>query len=54
MKELSKKQATALLAFLDGFDRLTGAWPTIEGVMREEWGLDDPEAALEDARSALE
>ena len=51
---LTKEQAEALAAFLDAFDQtVTGAWPDVEEHMRENWGIEDPEAAIEDARQAL-
>lgn len=54
-KTLTEDQANALLAFLDAFDQTTtGAWAPIEEHMRESWGIDDPEAALEAAREVLQ
>lgn len=54
MKTLTDDQAAALLAFLDAFDlHTTGVWCVIEEAMREESGIDDPEAALAEAREAL-
>lgn len=54
MKTLTDKQAEAILAFCDSFDLVTaGAWAGIEEHMREEFGMDDPEAALTDALDAL-
>lgn len=54
MVTLTRQQAEALKAFLDAFDlHTTGAWAPIEAAMREEFGIDDPEDALEDARQAL-
>ena len=53
MKTLTTKQVTTLEAFLAAFDDLTGAWPTIERVMQEDWSIEDPEAALEDLRRAI-
>lgn len=53
-KILTNEQAKALEAFLSGFDMyVTGAWPSIEEYMRDEWGIEDPEDAIEDARQAL-
>ncbi|MEM1344866.1 MAG: hypothetical protein AAGI34_09840 [Pseudomonadota bacterium] len=55
IKKLSPEQATTLLAFIAGVeDSTTGAWSAIAEHMREEWGIVDPEAALEDASKALE
>jgi hypothetical protein len=54
MVTLTKEQAYALKSFLDAFDlHTTGAWATIAESMREEFGIDDPEAELEEAREAL-
>lgn len=54
MKTLTSEQASALVAFLDAFDlTTTGAWAGIESCMRDDFGIDDPEAALADAREAL-
>lgn len=51
---LNEAQVAALMAFLNAFDMtVTGAWPGIEQCMREEFGIEDPEAALSDAREAL-
>lgn len=50
----AKEQAAALLAFMTAFDELTGQWPRVEGIMREEWGIEDPETTLEEAREALQ
>lgn len=55
MKVLTDEQAAALAAFLDAFDiALTGAWAPVEAAMRDDFGISDPEDALEDARRALE
>lgn len=55
MKTLTQEQADALKAFLDAFDQTTtGAWTAVEEHMRENWGIDDPETALEAARAALD
>jgi hypothetical protein len=55
MKTLTEEQATALTAFLECFDlHTTGVWAVLMEAMREEWGIEDPEAALEDARGALQ
>ena len=54
MKTLTSEQASALVAFLDAFDlTTTGAWAGIESCMRDDFGIDDPEAALAEAREAL-
>lgn len=54
MKTLTEAQVNALLAFLDAFEQtITGVWPGIDGHMRVNWGIDDPEAALEEAINAL-
>lgn len=54
MKTLTDEQAHVLVAFLESHDlHVTGAWPAIEESMRESFGIDDPEDALEDARGAL-
>ena len=54
-KTLTEDQVTALLAFLDAFDQTTtGAWSAIEEHMRESWGIEDPETALEAAREGLQ
>jgi hypothetical protein len=51
---LTREQADTLKAFLDAFDlHTTGAWASIEEAMRDDFGIDDPETALEDARGAL-
>lgn len=51
---LTEAQAAALLAFVESFEtHITGAWPAIKRAMREDWGIDDPEAALEDAVNKL-
>lgn len=54
MKTLNEEEATALLAFLTAFDELTGQWPQVEQIMRDEWGIEDPETALEQARQTLQ
>ncbi|MFE3838875.1 hypothetical protein [Pseudogemmobacter sonorensis] len=54
MQTLTQKQVMALLAFLEAFDlTTTGAWAGIESCMRDDFGIDDPEAALAEARDAL-
>lgn len=55
MIELTKEQAHTLSAFINAFElNVTGVWPTIENAMREDWGIEDPESALEDAAQALQ
>lgn len=55
MKTITEEQAQALLAFLDAFEQTTtGVWGAIEEHMAENWGIDDPEAAVEAARNALQ
>ena len=54
MKTLTDEQAATVVAFLDAFDlHTTGVWAVLEEAMREEFGIDDPEAALEEVREAL-
>ena len=54
MHVLTEEQAAAVLAFLECFDlHTTGVWAAIERAMREEFGIEDPEAALEAAKEAL-
>lgn len=54
MKTLTREQVAALIAFLDAFDlTTTGAWAGIEAAMRDDFGIEDPEAALQDVREAL-
>lgn len=54
MKILTDDHAVALEAFCECFDLyITGAWAQIEEGMRNDFGIDDPEAALEDAKRAL-
>lgn len=54
MIELSEKHAQTLAAFLDSFDlALTGAWRAVEAMVRDEFGIDDPEGALAEIREAL-
>jgi hypothetical protein len=55
VKTLTNEQAAALLAFLESFElHTTGVWTIIAAAMMEEWGITDPEAALEDAKAALQ
>jgi len=54
MTILTRSQAEALEAFCECFDLYTtGAWTGIEAGMREDFGIENPEAALESARRAL-
>lgn len=55
MIELTKEQAHVLSAFISAFElNTTGVWTIVENAMREDWGIEDPEAALEDAAQALQ
>ena len=55
MKTLTNEQAHAIRAFMEAFDlTATGVWSGIEACMRDDFGIEDPEAALEDAKTALE
>lgn len=52
---LDQEEAATLIAFLDSFDlALTGAWAPVSDMMRDSYGIEDPEAAIENARAALE
>lgn len=54
MAILTKRQAETLEAFCECFDLYTsGAWTGIENGMRKDFGIENPEAALESARRAL-
>ncbi|MDD2870110.1 hypothetical protein [Neomegalonema sp.] len=54
MVTLTEEQTQALEAFFESFDlRTTGAWALVEEGMREDWGVEDPEAAIEGVRRAL-
>lgn len=54
MKTLDAKSADALIAFMECFDLYTtGVWARIEAGMREDFGIEDPETALEHARAQL-
>lgn len=55
MKTLTKEQAEAVHAFMECFDmHTTGAWARIEDAMRNDFGIEDPEAILEEAKEALQ
>lgn len=55
MPVLDDEHATTLTAFLDAFDlHTTGVWAVIARAMRDEAGIADPEAALAEAREALD
>lgn len=55
MKTLTDQQAATIRAFMEAFDlTTTGAWAGIEACMRDDFGIEDPEAALEDAKTALD
>ena len=54
MKILTDEQALALEAFCECFDTTTsGVWAGIAEAMADDWGIDNPEAAIEDARRVL-
>lgn len=54
MKTLTNEQADALEAFCECFDlHTTGVWAHIEEGMRSDFGIEDPEEAIEEARRAL-
>ena len=53
-KVLTEEQAQVIVAFLEAFDlTVTGAWPAIEEVMIRDFGIEDPDTALTEAREAL-
>lgn len=54
MRTLTEEQATALSAFLDAFDLVGGFWARVEQVMRDDFGIADPEVALEEVHRALD
>lgn len=52
---LTEDQAAAICAFIECFDCYTvGVWPKIEEAMRDEYGIENPETALDEARQVLE
>ena len=53
MKNLTDKQANTLLAFLECFDLYGPGWLSIAQGMKNDFGVEDPEEDLEDARAAL-
>lgn len=53
MKNLTDKQANTLLAFVECFDLYGPGWPGIERGMKDDFGVEDPEEDLDDARAAL-
>ncbi len=54
MITLTRDQADAIVAFCESFDLYTtGAWAQIEDGMRDDFGIEDPESALEDALRTL-
>ena len=54
MVNLSKKQAEAILAFMECFDLYTtGVWSKIEEKMIDDFGIEEPEKILEDAKQSL-
>lgn len=55
MKTLTEAQAQAVHAFMECFDlHTTGVWPGIESAMIEDFGIEDPETILEEAKEALQ
>lgn len=53
-KTLTEEQAHVLIAFMECFDlHTTGAWSAIETAMRDDFGVADPEEALEDVKNVL-
>jgi hypothetical protein len=51
---LTPEQAATLLAFLEAFEAVTtGVWAKIEEEMVQSHGIEDPDAALTEAREAL-
>lgn len=53
VKTLSDDQVNTLLAILFWFDEQTGLWPGLEKVMKEEFGIEDPEKAFVDLQEAV-
>jgi hypothetical protein len=54
MKMLTEEQADVLRAFLECFEQhTTGVWATIEEHMREDYGIDNPDDALEEVAELL-
>lgn len=53
MKQITEKQANTILAFLECYDLYGPGWQAIENGMRNDFGVDDPEEDLEDARNAV-
>ena len=52
---LTKEQANTLSAFINAVElNVSGVWPAIESAMRDDWGIEDPESALEEAAQALQ
>lgn len=54
MTTLTTDQANTLLAYLECQDLYGPGWPAVETGMRDDFGVEDPESALEDAREALQ
>jgi hypothetical protein len=55
MPNLSVEDAKTLDAFISSFELyITGAWPAIEAGMRNDFGIENPEEALERAKEALQ
>ena len=54
MKILTDSQAAALDAFMECFDiHVSGAWIRIEEAMQDDFGIENPESAVEEAIRAL-
>ncbi len=54
MVTLTEEQADVLFAFCEAFDLYTtDAWQSVENGMRDDFGIAEPEDALEDAKRAL-
>ena len=54
MVTLTAKQAEALFAFCEAFDLVTtGVWAQVEQSMRDDFGIEEPEQQLEEAKRAL-
>lgn len=54
MITLTQEQAAVLEALCDSFELyMTGPWPYIEDRMHDDFGIEHPESALEDARRAI-
>lgn len=51
---MTSKDKNTLLAFLECYDLYGPGWPGIEAGMREDFGVENPEEDLEEAREALQ